>query len=56
MSNHINDLLVAQDGALWAVTGGAGVRRKEGPQGVETVFHSRAVGQNEISATLHKLH
>lgn len=36
--NHINDLLVARDGALWAVTGGAGVRRIEGAQGAETVF------------------
>lgn len=38
--NHINDLLVARDGALWAVTGGAGVRRIEGAQGAETVFTS----------------
>jgi ligand-binding sensor domain-containing protein len=29
--NHINDLLVASDGTLWAVTGGTGVRRKAGP-------------------------
>lgn len=36
--NHINGLLVARDGALWAVTGGAGVRRKESAQGSETVF------------------
>jgi ligand-binding sensor domain-containing protein len=36
--NHINDLLIARDGALWAVTGGAGVRRKASAQGPETVF------------------
>jgi ligand-binding sensor domain-containing protein len=35
---HINDLLVARDGALWAATGGTGVLRKTSVQGVETVF------------------
>ena len=36
--NYINDLLVARDGSLWAVTGGAGVRHKTSVQGGEHVF------------------
>ena len=49
--NFINDLLVARDGALWAVTGGAGVRRKQGPQQVETVF-TAADGALDAGLTL----
>ena len=49
--NYINDLLVAQDGALWAVTGGAGVRRKSGPAGEERVFLA-ADGALEIGYAL----
>lgn len=36
--NYINDLLVARDGSLWAVTGGAGVRHKSSAFASERVF------------------
>jgi ligand-binding sensor domain-containing protein len=49
--NYINDLLVARDGALWAVTGGAGVRRKMSPQGTETVF-TAADGATDVGYAL----
>jgi ligand-binding sensor domain-containing protein len=49
--NYINDLLVTSDGTLWAVTGGAGVRRKQGAYGVETVF-TAANGAPNVGLTL----
>lgn len=38
VQNHVNDMLVARDGALWVVTAGAGVRRKSEPGGSDVSF------------------
>ena len=38
--NHVNDMVVARDGALWVVTAGAGVRRKADTTGNEERYTS----------------
>lgn len=38
VTNYINDLMVAGDGALWAVTGGAGIRRLDPVRQEEIIF------------------
>jgi ligand-binding sensor domain-containing protein len=49
--SHINDLLVARDGALWAVTGGMGVRRKSSLQGTDQIYRS-ADGATDVGYAL----